>query len=245
MQYRTLFFSAYVWFLIVFVFVCHSLIMVPLRLIIKDHAALDYALAKWFLKMMLRFSGLRYSLKGLEHIPKEAPFILVCNHQSLLDIAVLMVGLPIRFFFFAKQELRKVPLLGANMAHEGHFFVDRSNPHKASEQLAAVKAALVGGGVVLVFPEGTRSFTEELGEFKRGAFVLAAQTGLPVIPIYLNGTNRVLRKKSLVIHRGSVSVSIGEPIPYTKATQKSEEKPLTIALAEQCREAILKLKAAG
>ncbi len=141
--------------------------------------------------------------------------IIVSNHASQIDINVCASVIPRPIVYLAKASIRKVPVLGLLNARVGTVFIDRSNPNSAKKSVENLQASLRNGISVIVYPEGTRSSTGELKSFKKGAFYLAAGANVPVIPMHVHGTRKVLPKGGLLLRPNPVHVRFGEPI-YAK-----------------------------
>ena len=149
---------------------------------------------------------------GSEHVT-GAPCVLMANHQSHTDIVALLEALPVVPGFLAKKELRKIPFLGAAMEVGGHVFIDRAHRSRAFEAIAEAAASVRAGTPIVIFPEGTRGDEEAIGSFKKGGFHLARQARVPIVPIGIRGTRRILPKHSRRISSGTVEVHIGAPLP--------------------------------
>lgn len=159
-------------------------------------------------------------VSGRKNIDAKQSYVIVCNHQSLYDIFLLYGWLGIDFKWVMKKELRKVPFLGAACEAIGHIYIDRSDPATAIEAINRAKEKIVDGTSVLFFPEGTRSRTGEMGSFKKGAFKMALDLGLPILPITIKGTRKILPTKSVDVRPGLAQMIIHPPIsitPYTEA----------------------------
>jgi len=161
---------------------------------------------------LLKASFVRIRVEGREHAPRDRSFVILANHQGNYDILALYGHLRRQFRWVIKQELRKVPFLGWGCAAIGHIFVDRSNSRRAIASLEAAKPQLVDGVSVVFFPEGTRSADGRLGRFKKGGFVMARQLGLPILPVSISGSWRVLPKGSLLPRPGTIRVRIHPPL---------------------------------
>ena len=155
------------------------------------------------------------------------------NHQSEFDILALVTTLGIQFRWIIKQELRKVPMFGYALYAARNIFIDRSDPSRAVQSIHAGVDRLPAGVSVMFFAEGTRSADGSIQAFKKGGFMLAIEKGLPVLPVTVNGSRRVLPKKSLVFHPGPIEVVVSDPIP-TRGYH--ETMP---ALIERTRQAII------
>lgn len=162
------------------------------------------------------------SVDGTEHIQPGQSYVFVSNHQSMFDVWLIYGWLPVIFKWLMKAELRKVPFVGTGCKAAGHIFVDRRNAKAAMESLREVEKQLVNGVCTVIFPEGTRSLNGEVGRFKRGAFQIALELGLPVIPLSLTGCYEVLPKGKPFVHRHAVHMYIGEPIDLKQFNDPNE-----------------------
>ena len=174
--------------------------------------------------------GVRMVVEDRARLAPGTPAVFVSNHQNSLDILTTAAGIPYPFGFAAKESLRKLPLIGWVLARTACLFVDRSTPRKAAESVIVAAERLRGGDAVLLFPEGGRSWTNDLQPFQRGAFVLAAQAGAPLVPVAIIGNERRLDERRGVFRPGRVRLVVGEPIP--SAGRGKEAVP---ALMEEVR----------
>lgn len=164
-------------------------------------------------RMLLRVSGVNVVIENGAMIDPERPQVLVANHVSWYDVLVLVGYVPGRSIFVAKKELASVPFFGRASKACGQIFIDRKNRASAVESLSRARKRLEEESpTIIMFPEGTRSATGELQPFKKGAFVLALQTGVDIIPAAIIGSHEVMRKGSLLIHPGTIRVRFGDPI---------------------------------
>lgn len=169
-----------------------------------------FATAIPWARIGLFFSGVKVTVHGREHLNKAQGYVVVANHLSLFDILVLYGWTYIDLRWVVKKELRYVPIVGICCTALGHVFVDRSNPEKAIASLQKSKKRMVNGTSILFFPEGTRSRDGKLQRFKKGAFHMAKDLNLPVLPISIQGTREILpsdtsrltpgKEVTLVIH---------------------------------------------
>ena len=178
------------------------------------------------------------SVDGEEHIQKGQSYVFVANHQSMFDVWLVYGWLPVIFKWLMKAELRKVPFVGIGCKAAGHIFVDRRNAKASMESLKEVEKQLSNGVCTVIFPEGTRSLNGEVGRFKRGAFQIAIDLGLPVIPLSLDGCFEVLPKGKPFVHHHPVHMHIGEPIDL-KQYQDAEGKIDANAAIEAVRNAVI------
>lgn len=187
-------------------------------------------------KRFIRLGGWPVRVEGAERIP-EGGVILVANHQSLVDIPLLVAAFPREVRFLGKRELGRVPLFGGAMRASGHLFVDREDPRDAVHMMRQASALLTRGRAVVVFPEGTRSGDGSLGEFRPGAFHIAWKTGFPLVPVYLDGGRRALPKGSMLFRPAELVVRVLSPVP------SGPGRPLTReGMAEETRRRLLSAK---
>lgn len=161
---------------------------------------------------------MRVEVEGREHVDPAQSYVLVSNHQSQSDVLVLYGWLGIDFKWVMKQELRKVPGIGVACARLGHIFIDRSNHAAAVATLEAARGTIVDGTSVIFFPEGTRSRNGELLPFKKGAFRMALDLGLPILPLTVTGARDVLPAGTTDLMPGSARLTIHPPIPVEGLT---------------------------
>jgi len=155
--------------------------------------------------------GLRVRVEGLQNIPAGA-CMFAANHTSNADAAAIVGAIPRRLAIFGRKSLFDIPIVGVAFRLAKFVPVDRGNREAA---LASVKQAIEyikTGSSFLVYPEGTRSPDGRLQRFKKGAFVMAIEAGVPIVPVACSGAHRVMKKNSLVIHPGKVAVKFGDPI---------------------------------
>jgi 1-acyl-sn-glycerol-3-phosphate acyltransferase len=170
---------------------------------------------------------------GLSNIQPDKPYIYMANHQSNFDIPVLLGYLPVQFRWLAKAELFRIPVFGRAMLGAGYVKIDRFNQKSAFESISTAARRLRDGASVMIFPEGTRSRDGSIQKFKKGGFVMAIQSGVPIIPVIRRGTWPIMAKSSLRINRGDVEMEIAEPIDTTGYSMETKEE-----LMDRIREVI-------
>ena len=180
-----------------------------------------YHWSMWILRTGVRLAGIRVRVEGREHIPAQ-PSIFMANHVSNLDPPILLPELPFRTAFFLKRSLIKIPILGLGMRLADFVPVDRDGRlESARESVQVAKRVLASGVNISTFPEGTRSRTGKLLPFKKGAFFLAMESGVPVVPISIWGSERMMIKGSLRIHPGIAHLTFHPAIyPQQFATRE-------------------------
>jgi 1-acyl-sn-glycerol-3-phosphate acyltransferase len=171
-----------------------------------------YVLARVCVRVGLFLAGVRVRVSGLEHLADWRNTVLMANHESQLDPPVLLHALPVDIKVLVKKELFKVPFLGTAMLGAGLIPVDRGNRERARISIERSVSALRSGLCFLVFPEGTRSATGELGPFKKGVFLAAMEAGSRIVPIALRGTRAVLPRGRFSIKPGEVTVELLPPL---------------------------------
>ena len=158
------------------------------------------------------FTPMTVTVIGAENIEHGTSYVITSNHQSMYDIYVLYGWLGIDFKWVMKKELEQVPVLGLACKVLGHIYIDRSDSKSAVETIKAAKAKIVNGTSVLFFPEGTRSGDGKIKPFKKGAFKMATDLKIPILPVTINGTRNILPKGSLDLMPGGVTMIINKPI---------------------------------
>jgi 1-acyl-sn-glycerol-3-phosphate acyltransferase len=170
-------------------------------------------------KEVVENARITVTIAGRQNLRPGETYLVMSNHQSLYDIPVLFFVIGPNIRMVTKKELFRVPVFGGAMAAAGFISIDRSNRDAAIQSLDAARALLAGGTHVWIAPEGTRSRTGQLLPFKKGAFYLAFEAGLPILPVTLRGTRDVLAAKGVASHSGAqVRVTVHEkidPRPYT------------------------------
>lgn len=155
---------------------------------------------------------------------KDRPMVIVSNHQSLLDILVAF-GLFSHFKWVSKAEIFKLPFIGWNMSLNRYIRLVRGDKESGKQMLQACDDTLKSGSSIYLFPEGTRSKTGEMRDFKPGAFIMAHNAKVPIQPIALNGTQDALPKHSLEFHgHHPISLKVLDPIPYERFADLSIEE---------------------
>jgi 1-acyl-sn-glycerol-3-phosphate acyltransferase len=165
--------------------------------------------------------------KGREKAIPGTTYVLISNHQSMLDILIIN-SLRYNYKWISKIENEKVPFLGWYLKMADYITVNRGNEDSKVEMLERSLACLKGGTSIMLFPEGTRSADNEIGFFKRGAFQLAIQAGVPILPIVLDGTGGILPKQGLIFGSGHhIKVRVFDPVmPESFGTTNPDELAL-------------------
>lgn len=181
-------------------------------------------------KIMCLIALVRVTVEGRENIDKRTSYVFVANHQSAYDIFTLFGYLGHNFRWMMKKELRKIPLIGLACESAKQIFIDRSSPAAMRSSLRRAEGLLQGGMSVVVFPEGSRTKTGKVGTFKRGAFTLASEFNLPIVPLTISGAYAVMPSKNKLPLPGKIKLTIHKPIMPEEDMQ---------AVIEKCREEII------
>lgn len=179
-----------------------------------------HALVSLWARLILLISGVRVRVEGMENIPRGKAVVFLSNHQGAFDIPVLQGFIPVQFRWIAKKSLFRIPLIGWSMSFAGYIAIDRENAAEALRSMEAAASRIRSGTSVLIFPEGTRSDTGKLLPFKRGGFMLASKSGVPIVPVAVSGTNVIMKRGGFSVRPASVRVSFGRPIETNGAEDK-------------------------
>jgi 1-acyl-sn-glycerol-3-phosphate acyltransferase len=211
-----------------------SLALVAMVLTFNRDVPLIMARRIWA-RPLIWATGAKYRVEPLPEIDFSQPHIYAMNHQSMLDIACAFATIPANIRFIAKDVLKWVPFIGWYMWATGMIFVDRSRSTRALKSLSKAARRIREGASILVFPEGTRSKTGEVLPFKRGPFVLAIEAGVPIVPIAIHGSGKVLPSGTFDIVPAEVRLKMGAPILTAGRKKNSSEalmREVHAALAE-------------
>lgn len=195
-----------------------------------------YELGHFGVRLGFFLSGIGFTLKGREHLPVDRAVVFCSNHQSNIDPPVLFEALHRRVHILYKQELDAIPILARAFRIGGFIAVDRRNKEAAMRSIESGARAIRAGSSFLIFPEGTRSRTDDLLPFKKGGFIMAIKAQAPIMPVAIRGGRAAMQRGSWLIHPVQTSVRIGAPIET--AGLSLDERDLLI---ERVREAIEQL----
>lgn len=173
---------------------------------------LVYPWALFGARQWLRFSGVRVKVRGLEHLDPKQPYVFVSNHRSYLDTAAMFIYTGRRIGLLAKKELLKVPVLGVGMGFVNVMAIDRSNRESAIRTTEAAAQRIKSGVSFAVFVEGTRAKPGELLPFKKGAFYMARQAGVPVVPVAIKNSDVLMGKGPGEARSGTLEMVIMPPV---------------------------------
>ncbi len=161
--------------------------------------------------LILTTTGVRVKVEGLDRIKRNTTYVFVSNHQSIYDTPVVFDSLPYQLRIIAKESLSRFPVLGWHLRRGGHLFVDRRKPDHG--RILKRWRSLVSEGLsLIIYAEGTRSPDGHVGKFKGGSFLLAIESGLPIVPLAVLGTRKVMPKGRLRTEPADVTIVVHDPI---------------------------------
>jgi len=223
----------YTFFLVIFV-----LIVSPF---LKQYSNFPHRVSRiWAKGLISVLCGVKVDFIGKENIDKSKNYIIVSNHRSYMDILLAGAVIPLQFRWLAKKSLFKIPMIGWVMKIAGYISVEREKLISASRSLDNVRDVLNHGKSVWIFPEGTRTREPELGRFKRGAFFLAREADIPILPVTLINTDRIFYNH-MIIKEKWVKVVVGKPFNYKSLEKEAKNgKAAMRSLIDYTRDTIQK-----
>jgi 1-acyl-sn-glycerol-3-phosphate acyltransferase len=184
-----------------------------------------YQLGHGGVRLGCALSGIRFRVAGAEHLPRDRPAVYFSNHQSNLDPPILFAALHPRMHILYKQEMDRIPILTRAFRMGGFIPIDRRNKEAAMRSIEAGARSIRDGSSFLIFPEGTRSRTEDLLPFKKGGFIMAILAQAPIVPIAVQGGRSAMRKGSWIIQPVTMSIRVGQPVE-TAGLRREDRDPL-------------------
>ena len=175
----------------------------------------QHRIARSWARTLCRISSTRIHVEGLDHLVHGSSSVMVCNHISYMDVPVLFASLPLQFRILARQGLFRIPFMGSHLRRCRHLPVDQSNVRASLRSLQQAAASAASGLPLFIFPEAGRSFSGEMQAFVPGAFFVAIQAQVPVVPMVLIGTWEILRPSTAHLLPGRVELVICPPILTT------------------------------
>ena len=184
---------------------------------------LGYYIPHYWAKLWCILMFIRIEVKGRENIDKKTSYVFIANHQGAYDIFLIFGYLNHNFRWMMKKSLEKIPFVGFACKISEQIMVDRSSASAIQKTMETAKTILRGGISLVVFPEGSRTPDGKMKPFKRGAFMLATEFGLPIVPLTIDGSYNVMTKKSKWINPGKIILTIHKPISQPGNGEKSKE----------------------
>jgi len=193
--------------------------------------------ARGWARTILAFSSISVGLLHEERLEQGRSFVIAANHESFADILVLLAKLPLQVRFLAKRSVFRLPILGWSIRAAGFIPVDRGDRARSLATVEAALARLERGRSLIVFPEETRTRGGDLLPFKKGAALLALRSGLPILPVGIAGTRRILPRGNWQMSPGQVFLSVGEPIEVAGRSVKERGE-----VTERVRKTVAQLR---
>lgn len=212
----TIFYLLYLYLIVLPILVVITILVAMATTILSPllpNSQISYYPARWWGRVVCYLCLVKVDVHGLDRLNAQQSYVIACNHQSVFDIFAVYGWLPMIFKWVMKAELRKIPFVGKACEAAGHIFINRTNPVAAKHSLEKAEEQLVKGVSVVIFPEGTRTKTGKMGPFKKGAFRLATDIRLPIVPVTFKGSFERMCKNSFIVRPGTIQLIIHEPIP--------------------------------
>jgi len=192
-------------------------------------------IGKFWSLLNIFLSGTRLTIKGKEKINKNLTYIVMSNHQSLTDVWALIGKIPLQLRWIIKSEIRGIPIFGYTLERMGHVYVDRKNSRAASISIETAASMIKKEASVIIFPEGTRSKDGHMLKFRMGGAIIAFKSGVPILPVTVNGSRFVLPKNTLALMPGKIEVVVGNAIDPRRYDENQQSE-----LMEKVRSSINK-----
>lgn len=201
----------------------------------QDLPEINQVVQSWAANL-LKLAGVTCTVEGLENIPSDRPVLFTSNHQGNFDIPLMITQLGGTYPIVAKNSLEKMPMIATWMKLFDCLFIDRNNARQSLMVFAEAEKVIEEGRSIIIFPEGTRSKQDEAGEFKAGAFKIALRTGVPVVPVAIDGSFKVMEESGFWIHPVHVKIKVLPPIETTTLS-KEETKHLSTRVRDMIMDA--------
>ncbi|SDN74418.1 lysophospholipid acyltransferase family protein [Alkalicoccus daliensis] len=163
-------------------------------------------------RRLLKLAGARLEIRGLEYLPQKEPVLFVSNHQGNFDIPILLSSAGRKIGFLSKIEVKKIPLISPWMEVMGCVFIDRADRRKAVQAIRTAANKLEDGNSMVVFPEGTRSKSAEVNDFKIGSLKLATLSKVAIVPVSISGSYKLMEANNGIMKPADVKIIYGKPI---------------------------------
>lgn len=196
----------------------------------------------WWSKFVCFITLCPVKVKGRENLKKNQSYIFVANHQGAYDIFLIYGFLHIPIKWVMKQSLRKIPFVGKACEMAGFIFVDSSSPKAAANTIHKAEEKLKNGASIAIFPEGSRSWTGKLDKFKKGAYQMAIDLELPIVPVTINGSYDVMPRGKLLINPHEMELIIHKPIE-TKNLKTENLREVTLNIRKLVEESKCEIEA--
>mgnify|MGYP005842677077 CR=1 FL=1 len=231
-------FRTLIWFIYFWLYQIYSLTFLPkLRKLerIGEQEQLEsliHQISRNWAQVMVNLTGSKIQVKGEANIPRDQAVLFVSNHQANFDIPLLLGYIDKPKGFIAKVELTKLPIVSMWMKRINCVFIDRKNVRQSLQAINEGVEILRRGYSLVIFPEGTRSRSNQLGEFKKGSLKLALKAGVPIIPVTINGSYKIMEQSNYLIRPAKVKIVIGKPIFIEQLTEEEKNNLAEIVRTE-------------
>lgn len=184
--------------------------------VVDGTGRLQHWCARQWSRFILLVSRVQVEVEGMEHLTPEAGYVFAANHLSMFDHWAFLAKLPFQFRFVAKESLFRWPFLGWHLRRSGNIPVNRRHPRQTLQAFREVSDKIRQGMSFVIYPEGMRTWGEGVAPFKKGAFLLAQQSGASIVPVTIVGAHRRLPRGSVVIVPGRFQLILHPPIQYSE-----------------------------
>lgn len=222
---KNFFWGVYQWVIAIPILFCLTIVTALLTILFSVLGMSKwggYYPAHYWAKMWCILMFVRVEVSGRENIDRHTSYVFVANHQGAYDIFLIYGYLNHNFKWMMKKSLEKIPFVGYACKVSKHIMVDRSGAAAVQRTMESAMKILQGGMSLVVFPEGTRTPDGKIRPFKRGAFMLATEFGLPIVPLTIDGSFAVMKKSSFAINPGKITLTIHKPIPQPQGERTKE-----------------------
>lgn len=179
-----------------------------------------YKKVRMWARSLVWLAGGKIKVTGQENIPKDGAVVFISNHQGNFDVPIFLGYIDKSKAFIAKKETQKIPLINSWMVLLKCVFMDRNDIRQAVQAINEGVEVLKQGQSLIIFPEGTRSKGDKMGEFKNGSFKLATKAGVPIVPVTIKGSYRLMEERKFIIRPADVEVVISKPIETSNLTRE-------------------------
>jgi 1-acyl-sn-glycerol-3-phosphate acyltransferase len=205
---------------------------------LKERDALVDQKVKEWSRSLVRLSGTKVTVNGEENIPTDTAVLFVSNHQGNFDVPLLLGFIQKPKAFISKMEVKRMPFIGTWMEQLNCLFMDRKNVRQSVKAINEGAELLQQGTSLVIFPEGTRSKSDTIAEFKAGSFKLATKSGVPIIPITISGSYKIMEQQRFWIKPADVHIEVHPPIFPVQQEAKELAKTTELIIKEGIRKAV-------
>ena len=187
---------------------------------------------------LMKTGGIKLEIKGRKNLPQNEIVVYMANHQSHLDWPIVFRAVPGQYLFLAKQELFDVPVFGRYMRQQEYIPIERNSIRRFFKSYQKILDLIKSGNSIVIFPEGTRSFSDKLGKFRPSSFSFLQETKVKIVPLAIDGSINIIKKGSKIIYPGKVRVNILPPISFDDL-YPLERKEFCLAASNRVRQVLL------